>query len=244
MGGSICRKLDCGLYQGCLKLVEGWCLAGSPQPGGLLTHGVVWILQQSLGWICPFGFCTILGNHRSSVMVVCGFMHVDDSSDLVGVWWYTVCTDDVMKEADGGLAKLTLLLVQGVTSYLEALEGSKMTLLVLLLVLSVDNDAIHQAQNTMYRQIAKNVEVLLGTGDTKCHHVNKEATKWGDESCQMAWFSSMGQICQTHCWHPNCWIPWLLTDGQVCHRLGDGRPEGQLCREASDIHKSWLFHPS
>lgn len=72
-----------------------------------------------------------------------------------------------MKEADGGLAKLTLLLVQGVTSYLEALEGSKMTLLVLLLVLSVDNDAIHQAQNTMYRQIAKNVEVLLGTGDTK-----------------------------------------------------------------------------
>ena len=100
-------------------------------------------------------------------MVVGSFMHVDDSSDLVWVWWYTVCTDDVMKEADGGLAKLTLLLVQGVTSYLEALEGSKMTLLVLLLVLSVDNDAIHQAQNTMYRQIAKNVEVLLGTGDTK-----------------------------------------------------------------------------
>ena len=52
------------------------------------------------------------------------------------------------KEVEGTLAKLALLLVQSDTGCLESLEGGKKLLLVFLLVLPMDDDVAHQAQNT------------------------------------------------------------------------------------------------
>ena len=105
---------------------------------------------------------------------------------LLGVWGYTVCTDDVTKETESALAKLTFLLIQGDSSCLEALKHGKKSLLVFLLVFPMDDGVIHQAQNT--GQVVRvsfilRKEVSWGTGDTKGHPVE---TKWGDESHQMA----------------------------------------------------------
>ena len=59
------------------------------------------------------------------------------------------------KKVEGTLAKLALLLVQGDYGCLESLEGGKKSLLVFLLVLSMDDDAVHQAQNP--GQVVKNL---------------------------------------------------------------------------------------
>ena len=61
-----------------------------------------------------------------------------------------------------------------------------------LLVLLMDDDVVHQAQNT--RQVVKDLvhpslEVLRGARDTKEHLVETKVAKWGRD------FSSMG-ICQ------------------------------------------------
>ena len=74
---------------------------------------------------------------------------------LLGVWGYTVCADDVTKETEGALAKLTFLLVQGDSGCLEALKHGKKSLLVFLLVFSIDNVVTHQAQDT--KQVVKNL---------------------------------------------------------------------------------------
>ena len=92
------------------------------------------------------------------------------------------------KEVEGTLAKWALLLVQGDTGCLEFLEGGKKSLLVFLLVLPMDDDVVHQAQNS--GQVVKDLihpslEVLGGAGDTEGHLVRAKAAKWGDECGQM-----------------------------------------------------------
>ena len=95
------------------------------------------------------------------------------------MWGDVVCTDDVTKVIEGTLAKLALLLVQGHTSCLESLDGGKKSLFVFLLVLPMDDDVVHQAQNT--GQIVKDLvhlslEVLRSAGNTKEHLVKTKLT--------------------------------------------------------------------
>ena len=139
-----------------------------------LLSGAVWHQDhaQKPPKLCGVGWC----------------LHVGNSFDLVRVWGNTVCADNVTKEVEGTLAKLALLLVQGDTSCLESLEGGKKSLLEFLLVLPMDDDVVHQAQNT--RQVVKDLihpslEVLGGAGDTKWHLVKAKSAKWGDECGQM-----------------------------------------------------------
>ena len=69
-------------------------------------------------------------------------LHAGNCFDL-GIWGYTICADDVTKEAEGALAKLTFLTVQGDTGCLEALKCGKKSLLVFPLVFPIDDDVIH-----------------------------------------------------------------------------------------------------
>ena len=130
-----------------------------------------------------------LVDHSQKVSKLCGVgwcLHVGNSFDLIRVWGNTVCTNNMTKEVEGTLAKLALLdlLVQGDSGCLESLECGKKSLLVFLLVLSMDDDVVHQAQNT--GQVVKDLihlslEVLGGAGDTKRHLVKAKSAKWGDE---------------------------------------------------------------
>ena len=130
-------------------------------------------------------------DHAQKPSKLCGVgwcLHVGNSFDLVRVWGNTVCADNGTKEVEGTLAKLALLLVQGDTSCLESLEGGKKSLLVFLLVLPMDDDVVHQAQNT--GQVVKDLihpslEVLRGAGNIKRHLVKAKSAKWGDECDQM-----------------------------------------------------------
>ena len=92
------------------------------------------------------------------------------------VWRDVVCTDDVTKEIEGTLAKLALLLVQGDSGSLKSLDGGKKSLFVFLLILPMDDDVVHQAQNTgqvVRDLIHPSLEVLGGAGDTEEHLVKQ-----------------------------------------------------------------------
>ena len=57
-----------------------------------------------------------------------------------------------------------------------------------LLVIPMDDDVVHQAQNTgqvVMDLIHPPLEVLGGTGDTERYLVKAKSTKWGDECGQM-----------------------------------------------------------
>ena len=87
------------------------------------------------------------------------------------------------------------------TGCLEVLKHGKKLLLVFPLVFPIDDDVIHQAQNT--GQVVKYLihpplEVFQGTGDAEGHLVKTEKTEWGDESHQMVRFL-YGNFAKTCC---------------------------------------------